>query len=305
MAESSPTGASPAPTRRAFNDLHAKDQAVKQAKKMCIEQAWGVKIDDLLPYEIRPRVERRKGAKARMGDIDPGHEAWWNWSCELLRALDELSSLLPNELEYARELLQIEVEHRQANPKSPQRKILELLLGDAQRVVDETRRRLADANDQDNAKTLYEQDNAKTTYSQEAPKPVYVQQPAPVVTSPLNPYAMYQQNRLSMTPQLQPQQLRSGSFDNGMSGLQGNAMSHDGLIAPQAQMTSSAMHSFMQPPARPDRQALLNKLHNFEHELHGAHARVEQAQHHLADTQREANDLQHRVDELRHQLAAQ
>jgi len=137
--------ASPEPQiRRLFKDLHHKDQQIKQTKRLCIEKNWSCSIDDCLPEVIRPRIELKRGAKARIGE-DIGTEAWWNWSVELLKALEELSSMSINELDYARELLVIEVQHRQANPKSAQRKIMEVLLGDAQRVVEEQRRRVANA----------------------------------------------------------------------------------------------------------------------------------------------------------------
>ncbi|GAM89287.1 hypothetical protein ANO11243_073240 [Dothideomycetidae sp. 11243] len=128
---------------RAFGDLHTKDQQIKQTKKLCIEQNWQTKIEICLPAPIRPRVEVKKGAKARVGDEGVREEKWWNWSVELLKAIEELSSMTEGDHVYAQQLLEIEVEQRQNNPKSSQRKILELLLGDAQKVVDEQRKRLA------------------------------------------------------------------------------------------------------------------------------------------------------------------
>jgi len=137
--------ASPDPHfRRQYKDLHPKDQQIKQTKRLCIEKNWDCAIEECLPEAIRPRIELKRGAKARVGE-DVGAEAWWNWSVELLKALEELSSMTVNELSYAQELLSIEVQHRQQNPKSAQRKIMEVLLGDAQRVVEEQRKRVANA----------------------------------------------------------------------------------------------------------------------------------------------------------------
>ena len=135
--------------RREFHELHPKDQQIKQTKKLCIEKNWEFPVQECLPSEIRPRCEIKKGAKARIGDAEVMEEIWWNWSVELLKALEELSSMTVKDLDYARELLLIEVEQRQGNPKSSQRKIIELLLGDAQRVVDEQRKRAAAGYDQE------------------------------------------------------------------------------------------------------------------------------------------------------------
>ena len=135
--------------RREFHDLHPKDQQIKQTKKLCIEKNWQCSIQECLPDEIRPRCEVKKGAKARVGDPDIIEEIWWNWSVELLKSLEELSAMTVGDFDFARELLVIEVEQRQQNPKSAQRKILELLLGDAQRVVDEQRKRAAARYEQD------------------------------------------------------------------------------------------------------------------------------------------------------------
>ncbi|PSK42582.1 Start control protein cdc10 [Elsinoe australis] len=129
--------------RREFNDLHPKDQQIKQTKKLCIEKNWGTPIDRCLPESIRPRIELKKGAKARVSDPDVDPEVWWNWSVELLKAIEELSSMTEGDLSYACQLLTVEVEERQLNPKSSQRKVSELLLGDVQKVVDEQRKRLA------------------------------------------------------------------------------------------------------------------------------------------------------------------
>jgi len=128
--------------RRQYDELHPKDQQTKQTKKLCMELNWQCSIQECIPEAIRPRVETKKGAKARVGDPPTAIEDWWNWSVELLKGLEELSAMTVGDLEYARELLLIEVQQRQSNPKSTQRKILELLLGDVQRVVDEQRKRV-------------------------------------------------------------------------------------------------------------------------------------------------------------------
>jgi len=128
--------------RRQYDDLHPKDQQIKQTKKLCIEKDWQCAIQDCLPEEIRPRVEVKKGAKVRINDEPAEMEDWWNWSVELLKVLEELSAMTVGDVEYARELLLIEVQQRQQNPKSAQRKILEVLLGDVQKVVDEQRKRV-------------------------------------------------------------------------------------------------------------------------------------------------------------------
>lgn len=128
-------------SRRQYGELHPKDQAVKTSKRLQIESNWGVDIQECLPPAIRPKCELKKGSKARVGDAILVDEVWWNWSVELLKCVEELSSMTVNDIEYARTLLSIEVGARQENPKSTQRKIAELLLGDAQRVVDDTRRK--------------------------------------------------------------------------------------------------------------------------------------------------------------------
>ena len=126
-----------APKRRQYKDLHAKDQAIKSGRSSRIKQNWKCdSVQHCLPVEIRPRVEFRKGAKARIGDANICEEIWWNWSVELLRSLEELSGLTATRLDFAQELLKLEVRQRQDNTKHPQRKILELLLGDVQRVVE-------------------------------------------------------------------------------------------------------------------------------------------------------------------------
>lgn len=126
--------------RRPFSELHPKDQQTKQGKKLCIEANWRCDIQDCLPPAIRPRCEVKKGSKARVGDVGVAEEVWWNWSVELLKILEELSALTLGQLDFAQQLLALEVEQRQRNPKSVQRKILELVLGDGQRVVDDLRK---------------------------------------------------------------------------------------------------------------------------------------------------------------------
>ncbi|PNS21996.1 hypothetical protein CAC42_594 [Sphaceloma murrayae] len=129
--------------RREYEELHPKDQQLKQTKKLCIEKNWECPIERCLPAEIRPRIELRKGAKARVGDPDVADEIWWNWSVEFLKALEEMSSMTEGQVNYAGQLLMIEVDLRQRNPRSSQRKIRELLLGDVQKVVDQERKKLA------------------------------------------------------------------------------------------------------------------------------------------------------------------
>ncbi|GAB7356345.1 hypothetical protein MBLNU459_g7135t1 [Dothideomycetes sp. NU459] len=145
---------STAPIRRQFTELHPKDQTTKLNRKARIETNWGVLIQDCLPINIRPRVELKKGAKARVGDIGVAEEVWWNWSVELLRGLEELSTSTASKLGFAQELLTLEVSQRQQNPKHPQRKLAELLLGDVQRVCEGMRRNhreaiMGEAEDQD------------------------------------------------------------------------------------------------------------------------------------------------------------
>lgn len=142
--------------RRRYEDLHPKDQQVKQSKKLCIESNWGCEIQDCLPVNIRPRCEVKKGSKARVGDADIAEEVWWNWSVELLKSIEELSNVTVGNLQYAQTLFSIEVNRRQSNPKSTQRKILELLLGDAQRVVDEERKKVMNEGEPDGVAGEYE-----------------------------------------------------------------------------------------------------------------------------------------------------
>ncbi|KAG8625475.1 hypothetical protein KVT40_007226 [Elsinoe batatas] len=135
--------------RREYEELHPKDQQIKQTKKLCIEKNWNTPIEHCLPANIVPRIEVKKGAKARIGDPEREPEVWWNWSVELLKAIEELSMMTEGDVGYAKRLLTCEVEGRQDDPKSSQRKVLEVLLGDVQKVVDEQRKRLAAGYHQD------------------------------------------------------------------------------------------------------------------------------------------------------------
>ena len=128
------------PMRRQFLELHPKDQTIKLNRRARIESNWSCKVQDCLPLHLRPRVELKKGAKARVGDVGVSEEIWWNWSVELLRGLEELSTLTATKIEFAQELLHLEVTSRQQNPKHPQRRICEALLGDVQRVLDGMKR---------------------------------------------------------------------------------------------------------------------------------------------------------------------
>lgn len=128
------------PLRRQFNELHPKDQTIKLNRKARIESNWSCNVQNCIPMHIRPRMELKKGAKARVGDIGVSEEIWWNWSVELLRSLEELSTMTATKLDFAQEILHVEVEQRQQNKKHPQRKIAELLLGDVQRIIDGMRR---------------------------------------------------------------------------------------------------------------------------------------------------------------------
>lgn len=156
-------------SRRQYGELHAKDQAVKTSKKLQIEANWGVDVQECLPEDIRPKCEIKKGSKARVGDAVIVDEVWWNWSVELLKCIEELSSMTVNDIEYARTLLTIEVNHRHENPKSAQRKIAELLLGDAQRVVDDTRKK---ANNRANQITYSDNDQIDEMDYSSDPYPV-------------------------------------------------------------------------------------------------------------------------------------
>ena len=59
---------------------------------------------------------------------------------EVLRSLEELSTMMAGRLTVARELMILEVQKRQEDGKNPQRKVAEILLGDLQRVVDNVKR---------------------------------------------------------------------------------------------------------------------------------------------------------------------
>jgi hypothetical protein len=95
--------------------------------------------------KIRPRVELKKGAKIRVGDLAGSEEIWWNWSVELLRGLEELSTMTAGKPNVAQELMIHEVHRRQTDGRNPQRRVAELLLGDIQRVVDNVKRCQAEA----------------------------------------------------------------------------------------------------------------------------------------------------------------
>jgi hypothetical protein len=130
--------------RRRFEELHPRDRATKTNRKTRIETNWGISIQECIPVKIRPRVELKKGAKIRIGDINGTEEIWWNWSVEVLRALEELSTMMAGRLSPAREIMMMEVSKRQQDPTNPQRRVAELLLGDLQRVVDSVRRHQAE-----------------------------------------------------------------------------------------------------------------------------------------------------------------
>ncbi|KAK6005511.1 hypothetical protein QM012_007153 [Aureobasidium pullulans] len=154
----------PGPCRRKFDELHPRDRNVKTNRRTRIEANWGCEVQDCIPKKIRPRVELKKGAKMRVGDIGSLEEIWWNWSVELLRGLEELSTMMAGKLEIAQELMIHEVQKRQVDSKNPQRRVAELLLGDIQRLVDNVKRHQADEaakgnQEQDvNMKTLEEDD---------------------------------------------------------------------------------------------------------------------------------------------------
>lgn len=126
--------------RRKFEELHPRDRNVKINRKTRIEANWGCSVQDCIPMKIRPRVELKKGAKIRVGDIAGMEEIWWNWSVELLRGLEELSTLMAGKPEVAEALMLHEVSKRQSDGRNPQRKVAELLLGDIQRIVDNVKR---------------------------------------------------------------------------------------------------------------------------------------------------------------------
>ncbi|THY98017.1 hypothetical protein D6C93_04325 [Aureobasidium pullulans] len=140
---SSPTMPGPAFVRRKYEELHPRDRNVKQNRRRRIEKNWGCELQDAIPMRIRPRVELKKGAKIRIGDINGDEEIWWNWSVEVLRSLEELSTMMAGRLTVARELMVLEVQKRQEDGKNPQRKVAEILLGDLQRVVDNVKRQQA------------------------------------------------------------------------------------------------------------------------------------------------------------------
>ncbi|KAI4715302.1 hypothetical protein E4T48_08527 [Aureobasidium sp. EXF-10727] len=133
----------PTPVRRKFEELHPRDRNVKTNRKTRIEANWGCSVQECIPMKIRPRVELKKGAKIRIGDAAGAEEIWWNWSVELLRGLEELSTMMSSKRTVAQELLVHEVQKRQGDDKNPQRRVAELLLGDVQRVVDNVKRHQA------------------------------------------------------------------------------------------------------------------------------------------------------------------
>jgi hypothetical protein len=59
----------PKPRRRAFEELHPRDRTVKTNRRTRIEANWGLSVQECIPMKIRPRVELKKGAKIRVGDI--------------------------------------------------------------------------------------------------------------------------------------------------------------------------------------------------------------------------------------------
>ncbi|KAG9548534.1 hypothetical protein KCU71_g15787, partial [Aureobasidium melanogenum] len=157
----------PTPERRKFEELHPRDRNVKTNRKTRIEANWGCEVQDCIPKKIRPRVELKKGAKIRVGDLGSSEEIWWNWSVELLRGLEELSTMMAGKLQVAQELMIHEVQKRQVDSKNPQRRVAELLLGDIQRLVDNVKRHQAD----EAAKGNQEQDVNMTTLEEHDHEP--------------------------------------------------------------------------------------------------------------------------------------
>ncbi|KAI5277039.1 hypothetical protein E4T47_00185 [Aureobasidium subglaciale] len=130
---------SPCPTMTRptiFEELHPRDRKVKTNRRDRIQANWGCDIGLVIPQPIRPRIELKKGAKVRVGDLVGDEEIWWNWSVEVLRSLEELSTMLAGNLPMAQELLLTEVHKRQKDATNPQRKVAELLLGDVQRIAE-------------------------------------------------------------------------------------------------------------------------------------------------------------------------
>lgn len=167
------------PPRRRFSQVHIKDQQIKQTKKLCIEANWQCDIMDAIPAEFRPKVEHKKGSKILIGDRNMHDEHWWNWSVELIKAIEELSSMTTNDHVFAYSLLRVEVEARQMNPRSPKRRVQEIVLGDVQRVLEDVRKRLADANAQDSSDATYDANNTQLAIMDQSQLG--------------NPYASYQQ----------------------------------------------------------------------------------------------------------------
>ncbi|CAD0082534.1 unnamed protein product [Aureobasidium vineae] len=150
----------PTPVRRKFEELHPRDRNVKTNRRTRIEANWGCSVQECIPMKIRPRVELKKGAKIRVGDAAGVEEIWWNWSVELLRGLEELSTMMSGKPTVAQELMIHEVQKRQGDGKNPQRRVAELLLGDIQRVVDNVKRHQAE----EAAKGIQQQDIDMKTF---------------------------------------------------------------------------------------------------------------------------------------------
>ncbi|KAI5212812.1 hypothetical protein AUEXF2481DRAFT_41744 [Aureobasidium subglaciale EXF-2481] len=136
MSSPCPTVKRPTIIRRQFEELHPRDRKVKTNRRDRIQANWGCDIGLVIPQPIRPRIELKKGAKVRVGDLVGDEEIWWNWSVEVLRSLEELSTMLAGNLPMAQELLLTEVHKRQKDATNPQRKVAELLLGDVQRIAE-------------------------------------------------------------------------------------------------------------------------------------------------------------------------
>ncbi|CAD0106883.1 unnamed protein product [Aureobasidium uvarum] len=152
----------PAPVRRKFEELHPRDRNVKTNRRTRIEANWGCSVQESIPMKIRPRVELKRGAKIRVGDAAGVEEIWWNWSVELLRGLEELSTMMSGKPTVAQELMVHEVQKRQGDGKNPQRRVAELLLGDIQRVVDNVKRHQAG----EAAKGIQQQDIDMKTFQE-------------------------------------------------------------------------------------------------------------------------------------------
>ncbi|CZT15369.1 uncharacterized protein RCC_01232 [Ramularia collo-cygni] len=97
-----------------FLALSVVDQKSKLKRRREIESRWNCDIRDCMPLEIRPRVAAmgRGAAKAKIRENVPV-KPWWQCSVRFLTKLGKIAEMTVDDLDYAQDLMTLEVEERQ------------------------------------------------------------------------------------------------------------------------------------------------------------------------------------------------